>query len=255
MSPLPTSGVAPGAHRGFTLIELLVVIAIIAVLAGILLPALARAKEAGRSTVCRSNLRQITLGNLLYAEDNRDLLAWPGGVDRNLPADWVFGGQELALMANRKNWTTPGFGFHAEAGSVFPYVAAQPRVPYNERITNSYGVYRCPSSGPLGAAIRVNYSMNGWLDPGGEGRVGAAGTRLGAVKSPVQKVFFANEDPATMRNAAFHPGGTAARGHFVLHNGRVHFSFLEGHLESLRDKEVIRIQNPANADLYFAPYQ
>jgi prepilin-type N-terminal cleavage/methylation domain-containing protein/prepilin-type processing-associated H-X9-DG protein len=61
-------------QHAFTLIELLVVIAIIAVLASMILPALAKAKEAGKRTLCTSNLRQIHLGFTLYTQDYRDSL-------------------------------------------------------------------------------------------------------------------------------------------------------------------------------------
>jgi prepilin-type N-terminal cleavage/methylation domain-containing protein len=61
----------PG-QRGFTLVELLVVIAIIAILAGLLLPVLASAKEKGKRAQCMSNLKQIGVGSLVYVGDNSD---------------------------------------------------------------------------------------------------------------------------------------------------------------------------------------
>jgi len=60
--------------RAFTLIELLVVIAIIAILAALLLPALARAKEEGNRAVCKSNLHQLGIGALMYGNENRNYL-------------------------------------------------------------------------------------------------------------------------------------------------------------------------------------
>jgi prepilin-type N-terminal cleavage/methylation domain-containing protein len=61
---------------GFTLIELLVVIAIIALLAALLLPALSKARERSRGTVCVSNLKQLALAFTLYADENNGYLPW-----------------------------------------------------------------------------------------------------------------------------------------------------------------------------------
>src|ERR1041385_2178603 len=69
--------------RGFTLIELLVVIAIIAILAAILFPVFAQARESARATSCLSNTKQIALGELMYAQDYDEIIIPWEIVDRN----------------------------------------------------------------------------------------------------------------------------------------------------------------------------
>lgn len=75
-------------RAGFTLIELLVVIAIIALLIGILVPSLSRARKSARTTLCLSNVRQMGIGLLMYADEYNGSLPWGTMVGGSQPTDW-----------------------------------------------------------------------------------------------------------------------------------------------------------------------
>jgi prepilin-type N-terminal cleavage/methylation domain-containing protein len=113
-------------EAGFTLIELLVVIAIIAILAALLLPALARAKEQARRTQCTNNNHQIGMAWMMYAEDNQS--SYP------ITSGWGdFGGQK-GTPTPTTLWLVPYFGIN---------------IPYNQRPLNKYvstiESWHCPS--------------------------------------------------------------------------------------------------------------
>lgn len=251
------------ARGGFTLIELLVVIAIVAILASLLLPALAQAKESGRAAKCKGNMRQITLGMLMYLDDNDDYFPWAGGVDRNQPPDWVWGGQDAADTNNPNNWRRPprGYGHHAEAGSVFPYVTSQriirPATGTNpDGYSNSFAIYQCPSAGLQGHALRVNFSMNGRVDGAEADDFPPKGLKSTQVINPAGKFLLMQENPRSMHNASVSPGGSVDDFDLRLHKGGLNNGFFDGHLEFMKEKKllpIVRNQNPNLTRSYFDP--
>ena len=258
--------------QGFTLIELLVVIAIIAILAALLLPALASAKESGRSAKCLSNMRQVGLGIYMYKDDHEDHLPFAGSTDRNWHEDWVWGGPGDAVLQRGRDWSRPdrNIPFHAEAGSIFTHVTGQDIIRKNRmpdtRNTTVYGVYRCPSTGPIGLALRVNFSMTSFMN-GQTGRV-HPGIKYSIVRNPSEKFLLLNEDPHSMRNASFHPHGTAfgnragqgvgvnAMGDKIhtMHKTGINAGYFDGHAESVKHERIMEIQkNQKLKEKYFDP--
>ena len=92
--------VQPAAPTGFTLVEALVCISIIVILLAMLLPAIGRAKESARRSLCASNQRQIVYGFLLYGAEHKRLLP-PGECDNpNISYTWRTSTRTTNLMAN-----------------------------------------------------------------------------------------------------------------------------------------------------------
>ncbi|HPY29543.1 MAG TPA: DUF1559 domain-containing protein [Verrucomicrobiota bacterium] len=145
----PLAGPRPGAGRGFTLIELLVVIAIIAILAAMLLPALASAKEKARRTQCLSNLRQIAVAMNVYALDN---------ADRVLPAWWQSSGfvQLVISPENSEVAKTVGLANTTNTANVWA-CPSRPGLPW----VNSYNQYALGYQYMGGITNWLNFAVGG----------------------------------------------------------------------------------------------
>jgi prepilin-type N-terminal cleavage/methylation domain-containing protein/prepilin-type processing-associated H-X9-DG protein len=154
----PVVQTAPGPkirrQTGFTLIELLVVIAIIAILASILFPVFARARENARRTSCLSNLKQIGLGIMQYTQDYDEKYPmnywWANPSDANVgvacPADW--GDRPCSKFYINTGGGGPGFGkFVTWMDLVHPYV-------------KSVQIYTCPSATKPEGVDAPSYGFN-----------------------------------------------------------------------------------------------
>lgn len=196
--------------RGFTLIELLVVIAIIAILAAILFPVFARAREKARQSSCLSNVKQISLGAHMYFQDyDEHLLHYR----HEVPGDTSIYWSEILQ----------------------PYVMNQQ-------------IFRCPSASNLSHGYGWAYNYLGWPGRGGcqSASAGAAAT-LAEVTHPAQTIMMGeSENRVTIYaplSQSFIETYCLPRMREDAHNDGANYGFVDGHAKWMKPSVVLTVDS------------
>jgi prepilin-type N-terminal cleavage/methylation domain-containing protein/prepilin-type processing-associated H-X9-DG protein len=236
----PRVSCLPRQIAAFTLIELLVVIAIIAILAGMLLPALSRAKSKAQCIACLNNTRQLGLAWVLYADDHSGRLAYNVGGDAktrtpapHTPLNWVNNVMTWGLDDDNTNVAA------IKSSALGSYAG-------------NHGIYHCPADNALsddqrraGWTARIrSYSMNAMIGDAGDfsqngsNRNNPAYVQFfnsTAIPEPVKIFVFLDEHPDSINDGYFVNRAYSTNWYDLpgsYHNGGATFSFADGHCET-----------------------
>lgn len=204
----------PAKPKGFTLIELLTVIAIIGILASILIPTVGKVRDNAKAAVCGSNLRQISMAMLMYADDNAGILPTSGDMDAR-PTDWI-------------QWRDDGEYHDLRKSVIVPYLGGTLGGAF------SPDIFRCPSdeniadnlANPIGGwpTYAYSYTMNMFVSERRE-----LGGRLFNVQEPTRIILLVEEERPNDSGAYLENGNQDRL--TERHGSKGHVSFLDAHIE------------------------
>ena len=226
-------------RRGFTLIELLVVIAIIAILAAILFPVFAKAREKARQVSCSSNMKQISLAVIMYSQDYDETFPSKGGCLNGgnwvpwetMVAPYIKNGAHTGTATGDTNYKGSVFACPSNSNETAAFANLAGSFQYScDYVVNYNEAYNTGTAPPTGAA-----SGDGPF--GGQNNTYAVGISIAQQQAPASLIMLYENNGQGAGNSTWNLDPTNANfanSLFAGHSGITNYAFCDGHVKSLK---------------------